>query len=57
MFFRDTGAYEAGRRDGAARIARRQTRQPRNKPPFPAVVGLYGKPSAVNNVETLCNVH
>ena len=30
--------------------------QPRNKPPFPAVVGLYGKPTAVNNVETLCNV-
>src|SRR5207247_1120135 len=30
--------------------------QPRNKPPFPAVVGLYNKPTAVNNVETLCNV-
>src|SRR5262249_29661806 len=30
--------------------------QRRNKPPFPAVVGLYGKPTAVNNVETLCNV-
>src|SRR6476660_5233493 len=30
--------------------------QPRNKPPFPALFGLYGKPSAVNNVETLCNV-
>jgi len=30
--------------------------QPRNKPPFPAVVGLYGSPTAVNNVETLANV-
>src|SRR5207237_9062458 len=30
--------------------------EPRNKPPCPAVVGLYGKPTAVNNVETLCNV-
>ena len=30
--------------------------QPRLKPPFPAVVGLYGCPTAVNNVETLCNV-
>ena len=30
--------------------------QPRIKPPFPAVVGLYGCPTAVNNVETLCNV-
>jgi NADH-quinone oxidoreductase subunit F len=30
--------------------------QPRNKPPFPAVVGLYNCPTAVNNVETLANV-
>ena len=30
--------------------------QPRIKPPFPAVAGLYGCPTAVNNVETLCNV-
>ena len=30
--------------------------QPRIKPPFPAVSGLYDCPTAVNNVETLCNV-
>jgi NADH-quinone oxidoreductase subunit F len=29
---------------------------PRTKPPFPAVVGLWGKPTVVNNVETLSNV-
>lgn len=29
---------------------------PRAKPPFPQQVGLFGKPSVVNNVETLCNV-
>jgi NADH-quinone oxidoreductase subunit F len=29
---------------------------PRTKPPFPAVVGLWGKPSVVNNVETISNV-
>ena len=29
---------------------------PRAKPPFPPVSGLFGKPTTVNNVETLCNV-
>ncbi|MFE8071113.1 NADH-quinone oxidoreductase subunit NuoF [Marinobacteraceae bacterium S3BR75-40.1] len=29
---------------------------PRAKPPFPQQVGLFGRPSVVNNVETLCNV-
>ncbi len=29
---------------------------PRQRPPFPPVVGLWGKPTVVNNVETLCNV-
>jgi NADH-quinone oxidoreductase subunit F len=29
---------------------------PRAKPPYPAVCGLFGKPTVVNNVETFCNV-
>ena len=29
---------------------------PRSKPPFPPVAGLYGRPSVVQNIETLCNV-
>jgi NADH-quinone oxidoreductase subunit F len=30
---------------------------PRSKPPFPQISGLWGKPTIVQNVETLCNVH
>jgi len=30
--------------------------QPRNKPPFPAACGLYGKPTTINNAETLASV-
>ena len=30
--------------------------QPRFKPPFPALVGAFGAPTVINNVETLCNV-
>ena len=29
---------------------------PRSKPPFPPVVGLWGKPTSFNNVETICNI-
>jgi NADH-quinone oxidoreductase subunit F len=50
------GAYEAGEETALLESLEGKRAQPRNKPPFPAVVGLYGKPTAVNNVETLCNV-
>jgi NADH-quinone oxidoreductase subunit F len=30
--------------------------QPRLKPPFPAVAGLYSSPTVINNVETICNI-
>src|SRR3954454_22290477 len=53
---RGAGAYEAGEETALIESLEGKRAQPRNKPPFPAVAGLYGKPSAVNNVETLCNV-
>jgi NADH-quinone oxidoreductase subunit F len=33
-----------------------QRGEPRNKPPFPVEVGLFGRPTVVNNVETLANI-
>jgi len=53
---RGAGAYEAGEETALLESLEGKRAQPRNKPPFPAVVGLYGKPTAVNNVETLANV-
>ena len=53
---RGAGAYEAGEETALIESLQGKRAQPRIKPPFPAVVGLYGCPTAVNNVETLCNV-
>jgi len=50
------GAYICGEETALLESLEGKRAQPRNKPPFPAVAGLYNKPSAVNNVETLCNV-
>ena len=53
---RGAGAYEAGEETALLESLEGKRAQPRNKPPFPAVIGLYGCPTAVNNVETLANV-
>src|SRR5262247_408082 len=53
---RGAGAYEAGEETALIESLEGKRAQPRLKPPFPAVEGLYGCPTAVNNVETLCNV-
>lgn len=50
------GAYIAGEETAQLNSLEGYRATPRLKPPFPAVVGLYGKPTVVNNVETLCNV-
>ena len=56
VIHRGAGAYEAGEETALLESLEGKRAQPRNKPPFPAVVGLYNCPTAVNNVETLCNV-
>ena len=53
---RGAGAYEAGEETALLESLEGKRAQPRIKPPFPAVAGLYNCPSAVNNVETLANV-
>src|SRR6187455_951773 len=53
---RGAGAYEAGEETALIESLEGKRAQPRIKPPFPAVAGLYDCPTAVNNVETLCNL-
>lgn len=48
------GAYVCGEETALIESIEGKKGQPRNKPPFPVVSGLYGKPTVVNNVETLC---
>lgn len=48
--------YVAGEDTAALEVIEGKKPLPRQKPPFPVTVGLFGKPTAVNNVETLANV-
>ena len=50
------GAYVCGEETALFQSIEGYRGEPRNKPPFPVEVGLFGKPTAVNNVETLFNV-
>jgi len=50
------GAYICGEETALLESIEGKRGQPRIRPPFPAVYGLYGKPTVVNNVETLTNV-
>jgi len=50
------GAYECGEETALLNSLEGLRGYPRVKPPFPAVVGLYGGPTVINNVETLANV-
>ncbi len=50
---RGAGAYICGEETGLLNSLEGRRGEPRLKPPFPAVKGLYGEPTVVNNVETL----
>jgi NADH-quinone oxidoreductase subunit F len=50
------GRYMCGEETGMLNALEGKRANPRAKPPFPTVSGLWGKPTTINNVETLCNV-
>ena len=50
------GRYMCGEETGLLNALEGRRANPRTKPPYPAGAGLWGKPTTVNNVETLCNV-
>jgi NADH-quinone oxidoreductase subunit F len=53
---RGAGAYICGEETALFNSIEGYRGEPRNKPPFPVQKGLFGKPTIVNNVETLVNV-
>jgi NADH-quinone oxidoreductase subunit F len=50
---RGAGAYICGEETALLEALEGEKGQPRLKPPFPAMVGLYGRPTTINNVETI----
>jgi NADH-quinone oxidoreductase subunit F len=53
---RGAGAYICGEETALFNSIEGKRGEPRNKPPFPVQSGLFGRPTLVNNVETLVNV-
>jgi NADH-quinone oxidoreductase subunit F len=53
---RGGGAYICGEETALLNSIEGRRGEPRNKPPFPVQKGLFGKPTVINNVETLVNV-
>jgi NADH-quinone oxidoreductase subunit F len=56
VLHRGAGAYICGEETGLLDSLEGKRGNPRLKPPFPAIEGLYGGPTLINNVETLCTV-
>src|SRR5207244_1982193 len=53
---RGAGAYICGEETALLESLEGKRGQPRSKPPFPAIAGLYAAPTVVNNVETIATV-
>lgn len=53
---RGAGAYICGEETALLSSLEGDKGQPRQKPPFPAVAGLYAAPTIVNNVQTICSI-
>ncbi|MDW8337913.1 MAG: NADH-quinone oxidoreductase subunit NuoF [Thermoleophilia bacterium] len=56
VLHRGAGAYICGEETALLESLEGKRGQPRTKPPFPAVAGLYAAPTAVNNVESIATV-
>ncbi|CRK85889.1 NADH-quinone oxidoreductase subunit F [Candidatus Providencia siddallii] len=50
------GRYICGEETALINSLEGKRANPRHKPPFPATLGVWGKPTCVNNVETICNI-
>jgi NADH-quinone oxidoreductase subunit F len=56
VMHRGAGAYICGEETGLLESLEGKRGQPRTKPPFPAISGVYASPTLINNVETLATV-
>jgi NADH-quinone oxidoreductase subunit F len=56
QLYRGHGAYICGEETALLESLEGKRAQPRSRPPFPAVKGAWGRPTALNNVETLSNL-
>jgi NADH-quinone oxidoreductase subunit F len=56
LIHRGAGAYVCGEETGLLESLEGKRGQPRSKPPFPAIEGLYASPTLINNVETITTI-
>lgn len=54
--YQGAGAYICGEETALLESIEGNRPMPRSRPPFPAVAGLYSKPTVINNVETIANI-